>query len=105
MPSTSFHNVKNLLGELSCWMSGFAEDNNFAPTRRGRLLLTMLLLASIAQLLEEDKPSPELRKKLLSYFGACLAKKEGTEEYFHDLLGIRFGGTADFSVMMDSSVN
>jgi len=67
--------------------------------------LTMLLLASIAQLLEEDKPSPELRKKLLSYFGACLGKKEGTEVYFHDLLGIRFGHTADFTMTTDTSVN
>jgi len=100
-----FYNVKNLLGGLSGLMASFANENQFPPTRRGRLLVAMLMLAGIAMMLEEDKPSPELRKKLASYFGACLGKKDGAETYFHDLLGVRFGGQADFTITLDAAVN
>jgi len=102
---TPFYNVKDLLGDLSGWMAGFAEENNFAATRRGRLLMAMLMLAGIAMLIEEDKPSPELRKKLTSYFAGCLSKKDGTEEFFHDLLGVKIGQRADFQITMDPAVN
>jgi len=102
---TPFYNVKNLLGDLSGWMAGFAEENDIASNRRGRLLLAMLLLASIAQLLEEDQPSPELRKKLLSYFSGCMTRRGGTEEFFHDLLGVRFGSSSDFAFTVDSAIN
>lgn len=99
------YNVKDLLGDLSGWMAGFAEDNNFAPTRRGRLLMAMLMLAGVAMLLDEDKPSPELRRKLISYFAGCLSKKDGTEEFFHDLLGVRINDQADFKITMNMAVN
>lgn len=100
-----FYNVKDLLGDLSGWMAGFAEDNDFAPTRRGRLLMAMLLLAGVSILIDEDKPSPELRRKLVSYFSACLSKKDGTEKFFQDLLGVQIGEKADFQITMDSAVN
>jgi len=98
-------NVKDMLGDLSGWMADFAEENHLSPTRRGRLLMAMLLLAGIATLLEEDNPSPELRKNLTSYFASCLNKKEGTEKFFLDLLGVRFGAEADFTVSLDTSIN
>lgn len=102
---STVYNVKNLLGGVSGWVASFAEENHFAPTRRGRLLVALLLLASVASLLEEDSPSPELRKKLVSFFTSCLGKKDRTEEIFHDLLGVRFGADADFKVTFDATVN
>ncbi len=99
------YNAKDLLGDLSGWMATFAEENQFAPTRRGRLLLAMLMLAGVASLLDEDNPSPELRKALTSYFSSLLGKKANTDKFFHDLLGVRFGAEADFTVSLDAAVN
>lgn len=99
------YNVKDLLGDVNGLFACFAEENQFAPTRRGRLLVAMLMLAGVAMLIEEDKPSVELRRKLAAYFASCLSQRAGTEEFFHDLLGVRFGGKADFSVTLDATVN
>lgn len=99
------YNVKNLLGDLSGWVAAFAEENKLSPTRRGRLLVALLLLVEVAALISEDDPSPALRKKLVAFFSSSMGRNDRTEEIFHDLLGVRFGVDADFKFSSDVMAN
>lgn len=100
------YNVTQLLAEMDNLICRFAEAQDFAPTRRGRLLVAMLLLANVAMLLREDNPSPELRRKLTSFLNSCMTRGDAKmENFFHDLLGIKFNENAEFTVQLDTMVH